>query len=220
LRKLLICGDSQYASLVAHYFGMQQSHELCGFVVDDEYFQDGEINGLPKYQLSKVMKSFSTTGVSIFCAIGYSSMRARSMVFHRLATKGFQFANCISEQSYVDQTVKMGSNNIIMPGAVIERGVVLGDNNIFWSNTTICHDSTIGSHNFFAANSTIGGNVQIGEHCFLGFNTVVLQGIVVKNETLLGASSMLMECAEDCGKYLGTPAVLTGRHIETGICIK
>ena len=216
--KVLIFGVSQYAALVASYLESETEHELIGYVVDDEYYNNTDFMNKPVFRMSEAMK-MPISEVHFFCAIGYKSMRTRKLIFHKIKQAGYRFISIISESAYCDSSAKIGENSIIMPNVVVERNVVIGVNNVIWSNSTICHDSRVDNHCFIAANTTVGGNVVVGEISFLGFSSTVLQEINCASETLLGAMSLLTENSQKNTKYKGIPAIKYGTHADTGICI-
>lgn len=217
--KMLVFGDSQFASMVGDYITSETDYNLMGFCVDDDYISKSTLDGHPVIPFSSVKKLYAPSDITFFLALGYRSMRARKLIFNRLLAEGYHLANLVSRQSFVHKSVQVGVNNIVMPGVVVEPGVCIADNNIFWSNTTVCHDSEIGSHNFFSANSTVGGNVKIHDCSFFGFSSVILQSVVVANETLLGALSLLNRDSVNCGKYTGSPGRLVDSHADHGIRI-
>lgn len=74
------------------------------------------------------------------------------------------------ENTYIDDTVKIGDNCIIYPNVYLEGNTEIGDNTIVYMNTYI-KDSIIGRNNTifscYIFDSKIGDNNQIGPYAFI-----------------------------------------------------
>lgn len=209
-KKTFIFGAGSLAELAFHYAQNEMGLDIFAFVVDQHfYLENSKINCKEVMPRSVFEKNFSSDSVEIFVAIGYRSMFQRQQIFCELRLAGYSFFNIISKNVYVADGVKLGENNIIMPGTVIEPKVSVGHNNVFWSNVTVCHESTIGDHNFFAANSTVGGSTSIGSKNFFGFSSVVVQKTKVKDQTIIGASSLVLHDPIPNAIHFGAPISTT-----------
>lgn len=220
MKDLLIYGASSLARLAHYYATSQMGLNVLGFVVDGQYKASDSFLSLPVYEWSEV-EQLGRDNINMHVSIGYRSMRSRSNAYAQAKRKGFELVNIVSSASFVADDVKMGDNNLIMPGVVIEPGAKLGSNNVVWSNATICHGATIKDDNFIAANVTIGGEASIGSKNFFGFSSVLLQKRAVGNEVLVGAASLMLDDSEDLSYYHGSPAIrIRGVDPDLGVCVE
>lgn len=220
MKDLLIFGATSLARLAHYYSTHEMGMNVAGFVVDDQYKEKESFLSVPVFSWSDVDKNFNSNEIAMHVAVGYRSIRLRSIAYSNAKSRGFELINIIARSSFIADGVEMNDNNFIMPGAVIEPGVKIDSNNVVWSNATICHDATIGNHNFFASNVTIGGEVIIGNKNFFGFSSVILQKRQIGNEVLIGAQSLLLNDVENLSHFQGSPAKLVNRiDPEKGVCI-
>ncbi len=208
-RPLYIYGAGELASLAFRY--ASGVSDFKAFVVDPEFRSSSSLLEQPVIDWTRFIQEVDPADADLFVAIGYRSFRARRSAFERACEAGFRCTNIVHDRSFVADGVTLGSNTIVMPGAVIEPGTRLGDNNVVWSNATVCHDCRLGSHNFLAANATLGGGVSVGDQNFFGFSSVVIQGRSVGSENIVGAMALLLEDVRDFGRYLGVPARNAGQ---------
>lgn len=218
---LVIYGATSLARLAHYYASHDMGLRVVGFVVDAQYKTSDSIWGTPLYSWDEFITVNRPESVDLFVAIGYKSMKQRSLAYERVKQSGYRLVNIIAKSAFIADTVTMGDNNFIMPGAVVEPGVRLGSNNTIWSNATICHDTRIGCHNFFASNVTVGGEVIVGDRNFVGFSAVIIQNRKVPDDVLIGAQSLLLRDAENLSLYFGSPARKMGEiDAQTGVCVE
>jgi len=218
--KIIIYGFGSFAKLMHYYQKIDTDNKVIAFCVDDEFKTQNTFCDLPVIKISELLKQYPINSHKILIAVGYSNMRKRTEMYEKIMTLGYQCINYINTNSFIDESVEIGMNNIILPGTVIEPFTSLGDNNIIWASVNISHDVKIDSHNFIATNTTIGGFSSIGKNCFFGFNSVISSNLNIKLETLVGSNSLMLTNSKAHGKYLGSPAKFIDQHKETGIIIK
>lgn len=218
--KTIIYGYGTFAKQMLHYLKTDTDNQVVAFCVDDHFETPTVFCELPVIKSSLLLAKYNIDEHQILLAVGYANMRARVNMFESVRDLGYKTLNYIHSSVFIDQSVNIGENNIILPGTIIEPHSVIGNNNILWSSVNISHDAIIGSHNFIATKTTIGGFSKVNENCFLGFSSVVSDNIEVRSETLLGANSCLLVDSQKYGKYLGSPAVLKNSHEKKGIIFK
>ena len=60
MKKLLIFGVGETATIAAEFFTVDSSESFAGFVVDDQYHKFGQTHyGLPIYSLTQVLSGMS-----------------------------------------------------------------------------------------------------------------------------------------------------------------
>lgn len=221
LNNVIIYGAGSFARLARQYLDEVEGQEVVGYTCDSLFMPDvNRLDGLPVEDFESIDSKYPVEDFHMYVAAGYSSMRARTVMFNKAKQKGYKLVNFVHKHALVDETVSMGENNFIFPGVVIEKNSSLGSNNILWSSVNICHDVSIGSHCFVAAKSLVGGFSKVHDGCFLGFSSIILQNINLGAETLIGAGSLVLKNTNEFSKCVGTPAIIVGEHSKTGICIK
>jgi len=220
MAKLIIYGLGDFANLVKHYFLTDSEYEVVAYCADRDYVKHDSEDGLPVIPFDEVAAHYPPEDFEMFVAVGYSNMRARKRMFTRAVEEGYRFANFIHSTAFVDPTVSVGVNTLILPGSVIEPFAEIGDNNIIWSCVVISHNATVQDHCFLASKSLVGGYSEVGENSFLGFAATVVQNVRVGRETLVGANSLITGDTQPHSKMIGAPACSVASHADTGIKIE
>jgi sugar O-acyltransferase (sialic acid O-acetyltransferase NeuD family) len=206
---------------MAHYYATREMGlEVAAFAVDAPYRTQDSLLDSPVIDWHSLAGTYPPGEAAIFVATGYRSMAQRAQVWQRVRAAGYETPSIVSRHAFLAQDARVGSNTILMPGAVVEPGVVLGDNTVVWSNVTICHDTVAGDHNFFASNVTIGGEVRLGSRSFFGFSSVIVQQVSVGDDVLLAAQSLLLSDASGLMQYQGSPArAFKAIDPAAGVCV-
>jgi UDP-3-O-[3-hydroxymyristoyl] glucosamine N-acyltransferase len=79
----------------------------------------------------------------------------------------------ISENSFISETSKIGSNVTVYPFVYIDENVTIGDNTVIYPFTFIGRDCFIGSHCVIYSNVTIRERVKIGSRVVIHAGTVI-----------------------------------------------
>lgn len=214
MKKLAIYGASSFAKQMRFYFDSDSDYQVTHFVVDADYYQYANFDGLPVIKFEELTDSLSPTTHAMFVAIGYQNMTARLPMFSRASESGFELVNFVSTKAIVAYDAVYGVNNVFMPGVIVEPFSLIANNNIFWSGSTLCHDARVGSHNFFAAGSIVGGNCSVADACFLGFNSVIREKLKLGDNTTVGACSYLNREVPGGNAYVGMPVHKADKNIE------
>lgn len=219
--EILIYGMSDFAKLIRVYLDRVENQKVVAYVADQAFIkQRKKFDELPLVAFEQVESLYPVKSFSMLVTVGYSNMRARKVMFDKAKKKGYQLVNYTSPSAIIDESVKVGINNIILQGAVIEPNVKIGDNNILWSTVNISHDVEMGSHSFFASQSLIGGYTKVSDGCFFGFGSTCVQNIHIGDESLIGAKSLVLKDTLPFSKNIGSPSKTLGFHEKEGICIK
>jgi sugar O-acyltransferase (sialic acid O-acetyltransferase NeuD family) len=219
-KTLIIFGTGSLARIAYYYASHEMNFKVEAFVVDSHYKISEKFLDRPVFTWDEAKKKFPSKSTSMFVAVGYRSIRARSNLYRRAKSEDYDLVNIFSKAAQLAMNISLGDNNIFFPGVVLEPNVLIGSNNIFWSNTTICHNTKLANHNFFASNVTIGGEVEIGSQNFFGFSSVVLQNLKIPSEVLIGAQSLVMNDLDGLAQYHGSPALkIKAISDDDGICI-
>ncbi len=221
MKEIVIYGAGSFAKMMRLYLDRVEGQRVVAFSVDQEFMgEEGSFDGLPVVAFEDVQRLYPTDRFLMFVAVGYSTMRARKLMYDKARLKGYRFISYVDSSAIIDETVSIGNNNVILMGSILEAFSSLGDNNIIWASVIISHDVKVGSHCFFASQSLIGGNCYIGDNCFFGFNSTCIQDVNVGNESLVGAKSLVLSNTAEFSQNIGIPAKQVSSHRDTGIFIK
>lgn len=121
--------------------------------------------------------------------------------------------------TYIDDTVKIGDNCVIYPNVYIEGNTTIGDNTTIYMG---CHikDSNIGNNNTiytsYIFNSTIGNNNEIGPYAYLRQDNIIgdnnrLGCFVEYKGNTIGNSNKIPHLS-----YIGDTIVNNNVHIGCG----
>lgn len=208
MKKLLIFGAGETATIAAEFFLVDSSEKLDGFVVDDQYFREGfSLHGYPVFPLSLVLQDFPPEKYKIFVAISYSKLnRDRKRAFQIFLKLGYEFATYISSKATVWRTASIGSNCMIFEGNNIQHNVVIGDNVILWAGNHVGHGAVICDSTYISSHVCMAGYSKIGEHSFLGINASVIDNVEISDDCFIAAGSVVNRNTESNGVYSGNPA--------------
>ncbi len=173
-------------------------------------FDDFKEKNTLVYKKYKVIDTISNAhkyiqnDIKVFCTIGDNYLR--KLIFDTFKNN---FINCISKDSYISDSVKIGSGNYIGVNAIILSDTIIGDNNIINTNANVAHDIIIGDHNHIAPSSTLSGNVNIGNLNLLGTNCTINPKIKIIDNNMIGSGAVIIRNIESNKKVVGNP----GRYI-------
>lgn len=184
----LIFGLSELAE-VLYYCMNEQGRKITGFIVDDEFYNQGFLLNNPVYKYSEVSSLFKQDEVVIFLAIGYTQMnQVRKSIFQKVKKDGYKVGSFV-HQSAICSNVQMGEGNLLFEQTYIGPYTVIGNCNILYPKALIAHHNNIGDFNFFAISSSVAGNVIVKSGCFVGNNSTTKDGIKIGNKVLIGAGA-------------------------------
>lgn len=188
MKKLAIVGNKIMARLLKKYIDMTSYGEVCAYVVDKEFINELELDGINVISFEAFNEKFSNEEIKLIMGIAYSAMgNNRKKIFEKCKQMGYKFENYIHPTAIVPPDLEIGEGNNILEGVIIEAGVSIGNANLFFGGSMVGHDSNIGDYNTFAGKSMIAGFVTVENNCFLGVSSAVKNNITLHNYVLIGA---------------------------------
>lgn len=204
MKKLIIFGAGGHSKVCI------ETAQVLGYQIEaifDDYEgkKGSKVLGIPVVGgTDELLEKYPGDSYEIFIALGDNETRMKKYDF--LKSKGYNFKTLIHPFSFVSNTVKIGENVLIMPGAVVNSSSVISDNVILNTNCSVDHDCKIMSHVHIAPGANLAGNVLVGEGSFLGIGSKVIQKIKIGNWNIIGAGAVVINDTEDFGVYVGVPA--------------
>tara|TARA_Y100000766_G_C18871581_1_gene588546 strand:- start:236 stop:841 length:606 start_codon:yes stop_codon:yes gene_type:complete len=112
----------------------------------------------------------------------------------------------IHTKSVVSESVDVGIQTIVGPGAIINSKAQIGRSCIINSGAIIEHECIISDFVHIAPGASLLGAVKIGEKTFIGSNSVIKQGVKITRNVIVGAGSVVIDDIFEQGTYVGIPA--------------
>lgn len=203
-KKLVIFGTSELAQVLKFHIDKELEYDLIAFCVDNEYFKEKALLGIPVMPFSIFLETFACEDVFVIVAIGYSKLNAtRTQLYNRLKHLGYRFTTYISPTSkcYADY---VGENTIILEDNLIEPYTTIGNNVIIWAKNTISHHCKILDNVFISSHVDICGKTTIQNNTFIGANTIIADHIEVGKKCIIGAGCKIFKNLRDDSLVLET----------------
>ena len=137
---------------------------------------------------------------------GPASYKARGGVIDGLGVARERFVSVIHPAASVARIARLGTNVLVMAGAVVTSNAVIGDHVCVLPNTVIHHDVTVGNLSLIGANVAVAGSVAIGENCYIGSGTNIRNGIRIGDRSLVGLGSNVIRDVPADTTVAGNPA--------------
>lgn len=198
--KVIIFGTSKISQVM--YTSIKDDEktnlEVCGFCVDEQYYSEKELFGLPVVKFEEVEKHFSTNEYKMLVAIGYHKMnKVREEKCKIAKQKGYKLATYISSNADVASSATIGENCMILAHSDVESNVKIGNNVCVWHNSVVAHDSIVEDNCWITSGTVIGGNSTIGKNCFFGINSTIGHNLKMGNNNFIGAGAIVTKSTDD-----------------------
>jgi sugar O-acyltransferase (sialic acid O-acetyltransferase NeuD family) len=178
--------------------------ECVGFVDDTPEKQRAGAYGLPVLPRSALAERRDVAVLAV--PGGPLSYKGRRAVIESLGVAPERFATVVHPTARVASIARLGSNVLVMAGAVVTSNAVIGDHVCVLPNTVIHHDVTVGNFSLIGANVAVAGNVTIGENAYVGSGTNVKNGIRIGERALVGLGSNVTRDVPPDATVAGNPA--------------
>lgn len=208
MKKVVIFGKEDFASLAHFYLREDSSFEVAGFAVSAEFLGgESTFEGLPLIAFEEVENEFKPDEHDFFAPMSHRKMNAlRTRVFSEIEAKGYDMISYVSSKATSFSNVKIGRNCFILEDNTLQPFVTIGDNVVLWSGNHIGHHSTIGDGSFITSHVVVSGHCNIGAQSFIGVNATLRDGITLGDRTFVAMGSLINGDTEADGVYKGNPA--------------
>ncbi len=207
--QVVLFGIGEMASLARFYFEHDSAYDVAGFVVDDEFAQAENFEGLPLVALSDVTEKFPPEDFRMFVALSYRELnQVREARYRTLKEKGYQLVSYISSKATTWPDLITGDNCFILEDQTIQPRVKLGNNVMLWSGNHIGHGTVIGDHTYLSSQITVSGHCEFGQRCFVGVNASFRDFCEVGDDVFVGMGANVTQDIAD-----GSVVVAKGSEI-------
>lgn len=152
-----------------------------------------------------------------FAALAVGSPELRRKLYCRFrGNEKIIFPNLVDPAAVLgDETVILGSGNIVCAGSILTTNVHLGDFNIVNLNCTLSHDVAVGNFVTLSMGCNLAGNVVVGDMAEIGTGTQIIQGRKVGRHAVVGAGAAVISDIGDNATAVGVPARVIKRRGQT-----
>lgn len=184
---LVILGAGGGAKMCIDALNNSEEFKIVG-ILDDDVSLGVNVLGIPVVGNLNSIDNLLEISISNFIiAFGVLNNRQnRYNKFLELKDRGCCFPNIIHPKAVVENSVKMGSGNVVLAGANIGSSVVLGDLNYINNNSLVSHDCTLKNNIHIAPSAVLASSIIIESHVLIGMNSTLYYGINIgENSTIL-----------------------------------
>ena len=206
LKKVVLWGASNHATVVADIIRLQGIYDLAGFVDDVDPERAGEqfcgAAVLGGREQLKLMRAQDVTHMMM--AFGNNRARLRLAAIAR--KHGYQLATAIHPNAVIASDVAIGAGTAVMAGAAINSGAKVGENAIINTGAIVEHGSTIGDGALVNARAVVAGNVIVGTAATIEIVAIVVANLMIGADAVVGAGAVVLKDIPDQTLAYGNPA--------------
>ena len=194
MSKVVIFGNSTWASLAAFYLRYDSPHEVVAFTVDGEFRTRDRFEGLPVVDFEDIHRHYSPDDFEMFVPVSFKRMNhVRAEKYAQAKRKGYDLVSYVSSKTSTWPGFRHGDNCFIMEENTIAPFVEFGSDIVMWCGGHVGHHSVVRDHVMMGSHVVIAGGCAIEPYSFLGVNSTVRDETVVARETLVGAGVTILE---------------------------
>lgn len=204
--KALIYGASPLGKSIKLILDSDNEIEVIGFI--DDYKERGsKFCGLDIIGDFSDLVNFKEQGINaMFFGIGYTNMKLRRELFHRVEELGFITPNVVHHSAIIDESAIKGFGDAVFGGVIIDNGVEIGDNVLIHIGSIIGHDTKIHENVFISVGVTLAGFVEVHEETFIGAGSTIMDQITIGRNVVVGVGSVVIKDVPDDAVVAGVPA--------------
>lgn len=216
MKKIVVFGTSQLASLAHFYFIHDSPREVAAFTLDSDYITDKEFRGLPVVSFENIEEHYPPSEYELFLPISFKQMSfLRKHKFEEAKSKGYTCVSYVSSKATTWPDLKVGENCFIFEDNTIQPFVTIGDNCILWSGNHIGHHTNIHDHVFITSHVVISGCCEIGENSFFGVNATIRDETNIGKASLIGMGAIITKDTPDYSIWIGAKSTMReGKSVE------
>ncbi|HZN63104.1 MAG TPA: acetyltransferase [Planctomycetota bacterium] len=211
MSKVVIFGNSHWASLAHLYFKHDSPHDVVAFTVDREYLTDRIFEGLPVVPFDEVEAHYPPSEFDMFIPISFKKMgHLRADRYEQAKFKGYSLISYVSSKATTFPGFKCGDNCFILEDNTIQPYVQIGNDVVLWSGNHIGHHTVIKDHVTITSHVVISGSCVIESFSFLGVNATVRDETIIARDTLIGAGTVILKDSNEYEVYKAIPTPAAG----------
>ena len=207
MKNIILAGNAITADILNAYLAQDPRYRVVALTVDDEYADQGGIDGLETVPLSKLAERYSATECAVIMAVGYNGLnRHRESLFNRLKALGYPIETYIHPDAKIYTEHPIGEGSVVLGNAVLEVHVKLGANSLVWCNATLAHHSAVGDHCWIASGAVLSGQVMVRNNVFVGVNATIVNKVEVGEFSIIGGGALITKSVKPSSVHLSRSA--------------
>jgi len=211
MAKVIVFGDSDWASLAHFYLKHDSPHEVVAFAVNGDHLKANSLSGLPVVPFEEVQRLYPPEDHQMFLPISFKRMNhLRAERYNQAKTMGYRLISYVSSKATTWPDFSCGDNCFIFEDNTIQPFVKIGNDVVMWSGNHIGHHSVIKDHVTITSHVVISGACTVEPFCFLGVNATVRDETVLARETLVGAGVVILQDTREFEVYKAKAAEPAG----------
>lgn len=206
MKKLVIIGAGESATLAYEYFTHDSEYEVVAFAVNKDYIKEDNFNGKPLVQLENIEELYPNDEYDAFVALSSTNLNyARSKIYKEIKSKGYSLPSYVSSKAFVWHNVEIGDNCFILENNVLQPFTRVGNNVTMWSGNHLGHRSIIKDNCFISSHVVISGFCEIGENTFMGVNSCVADNVKIARDNFITMGCVINQDTQENRIYKSTP---------------
>jgi len=177
---------------------------LLGFIDDNRDLWDQEFNGVKVLGGKEVLASYPQAKV-LAVPGNPDTFPERDKAIMSLGIGESRYTTLIHPSARIGTGVTIGSNTLIMAGAVFTSDVRIGDHCVVLPNSVISHESTIEDYCIIGSNVSVSGRACIGKKSYIGSGSRIMQDITIGGGTMIGLGSVIIRSVDPGSVVAGNP---------------
>lgn len=199
-KKLIIFGNSPYASMVYDYFDLESDYEVVAFTVNECYISAPFFRDKPVVPFENIELMYSPSEYDMFIAVGSKNLnQTREHFYLEAINKKYSLASFVSPRASIGHKVKVGKNCIIMEGSWVLYNSTIGDDCIVWPGAFISHDNTVYQHSYIVGRTN--GFCTIGRNCFIGAGSMIADRVKIASYNFITMSAIINKDTQENSLY-------------------
>jgi sugar O-acyltransferase (sialic acid O-acetyltransferase NeuD family) len=203
MKQVVLAGNAITADIISAYLAGDSRYQVIGLTVDDEFSDQGGIEGLETIPVSRLSRKHKPADIVIIMAMGYSDLNQnRESMYLRLKEMGYHIETYIHPDARVYTQHPLGDGCVVLPCAVIEPHVRIDENTMVWCNVTLAHHSSVAEHCWLASGAVVSGQARVERNSFIGVNSTVVNDITVGEYSIVGAGTLITKDTKPSSVHL------------------
>ena len=211
MKNLIIIGVGGFAREIFWHAqnseGFEVDWKIKGFLDGDIKLSEEDYKKLPaNVPVLGDVDNYKICEDDVFtCAIGTPQVRKK--LIEKILSRGGEFINLISKDSYIVPSAKIGRGVIFAAKTVVNDLSVIEDFVVINSLSGTGHDTKVGKFSCIMSGVNVTGGTQIGEEVFIGSNCVFAPKCKIGDGAFVGAGSVVLKKVGAGKKVFGNPAI-------------
>lgn len=205
MAKVVVFGNSYWASIAHVYLTHDSPHEVVAFTVDRDYRAEDHFMDLPVLPFEEITDYYSPREYKMFIPISFKRMnKLRAERYHTAKAMGYELISYVSSKATTWPGFCCGDNCFILEDNTIQPFVTIGNDVVLWSGNHIGHHTVIKDHVFVSSQVVISGACTIEPYTFFGVNATVRDETTIAEGTLVGAGTVILSDTKPYELYKAT----------------